>query len=97
MENPQSLDATINNLIGPVSDAITSVIFYSVKVGEVDVPLIVLWLIAAGIFFFGYLKAINITRLKLAFDIVRGKYDATGVDERRRGRSRYGAKKPKGE
>lgn len=30
------------------------------------------------------------------YTIVRGKYDATGVDGRRRGRSRYGAKKPKG-
>jgi small subunit ribosomal protein S12 len=31
------------------------------------------------------------------YTIVRGKYDATGVDARRRGRSRYGAKRPKGE
>lgn len=31
------------------------------------------------------------------YTIVRGKYDASGVDERRRGRSKYGAKKPKGE
>ena len=31
------------------------------------------------------------------YTVVRGKYDATGVDERRRGRSKYGAKKPKGE
>ncbi len=29
------------------------------------------------------------------YTIVRGKYDSTGVDKRRRGRSRYGAKKPK--
>jgi small subunit ribosomal protein S12 len=29
------------------------------------------------------------------YTIVRGKYDATGVAERRMGRSRYGAKKPK--
>jgi small subunit ribosomal protein S12 len=29
------------------------------------------------------------------YTIVRGKYDAAGVDARRRGRSRYGAKKPK--
>ena len=29
------------------------------------------------------------------YTIVRGKYDATGVEDRRRGRSRYGAKKPK--
>ena len=30
------------------------------------------------------------------YTIVRGKYDATGVDKRRIGRSRYGAKRPKG-
>ena len=29
------------------------------------------------------------------YTIVRGKLDATGVDKRRRGRSNYGAKKPK--
>ena len=29
------------------------------------------------------------------YTIVRGKLDATGVDARRRGRSRYGAKRPK--
>ena len=31
----------------------------------------------------------------LRYTIVRGKLDATGVDARRRGRSRYGAKLPK--
>lgn len=29
------------------------------------------------------------------YTVVRGKYDTTGVDARRQGRSRYGAKKPK--
>ena len=29
------------------------------------------------------------------YTVVRGKYDATGVENRKRGRSRYGAKKPK--
>ena len=29
------------------------------------------------------------------YHIIRGKYDAAGVEERRRGRSKYGAKKPK--
>jgi small subunit ribosomal protein S12 len=32
----------------------------------------------------------------LRYTIVRGRLDATGVDKRRRGRSRYGAKRPKG-
>lgn len=31
----------------------------------------------------------------LRYTIVRGKYDATGVEKRRRGRSLYGAKRPK--
>jgi len=31
----------------------------------------------------------------LRYQIVRGKLDAAGIDKRRRGRSRYGAKKPK--
>lgn len=31
------------------------------------------------------------------YTVVRGKYDTTGVDARRRGRSRYGAKRPKGD
>jgi len=31
----------------------------------------------------------------LRYTIVRGKLDATGVEKRRRGRSRYGAKRPK--
>jgi small subunit ribosomal protein S12 len=32
----------------------------------------------------------------LRYQIVRGKYDATGVETRRQGRSRYGNKRPKG-
>lgn len=31
------------------------------------------------------------------YTVVRGKYDATGVDARKNARSRYGAKRPKGE
>jgi small subunit ribosomal protein S12 len=33
----------------------------------------------------------------LRYTIVRGKLDTSGIDKRRRGRSLYGAKKPKGE
>lgn len=75
MEETQSLDAAINAFISPVSDFITSIIFYSVDISGVQFPLIVLWLITAGLFFFFYLKAINLFRFRLAIDIVRGKYD----------------------
>jgi small subunit ribosomal protein S12 len=33
----------------------------------------------------------------LRYTIVRGRLDAGGVEKRRRGRSRYGAKRPKGD
>jgi small subunit ribosomal protein S12 len=38
----------------------------------------------------GRVKDVN-----LRYTIVRGKLDATGVDKRRKGRSQYGAKRPK--
>jgi small subunit ribosomal protein S12 len=40
----------------------------------------------------GRVKDVNIR-----YTIVRGRLDAGGVDKRRKGRSRYGAKKPKSE
>jgi len=75
MEETQSLDAAINAFISPVSDFITSIIFYSIEISGEKFPLIILWLIAAGLFFFFYLKAINVTRFGLAINIVCGKYD----------------------
>jgi AGCS family alanine or glycine:cation symporter len=73
--NPTSLDEAINKFIGPISDFVSEIIFYSIVIQHVKVPLIVFWLIAAGLFFFLYLKALNIRKLGLALDIVRGKYD----------------------
>lgn len=40
----------------------------------------------------GRVKDLNGVR----YQVVRGRYDTTGVEGRKRGRSRYGAKKPKG-
>ena len=41
------------------------------------------------------LRGGRVKDIGVRYTIVRGKLDATGVDKRRRGRSRYGAKKPK--
>lgn len=43
------------------------------------------------------LRGGRVKDIGVRYTIVRGRLDATGVDARRRGRSRYGAKKPKGE
>jgi small subunit ribosomal protein S12 len=41
------------------------------------------------------LRGGRVKDIGVRYTIVRGKLDATGVEKRRRGRSRYGAKKPK--
>ncbi|WP_204264062.1 hypothetical protein [Geodermatophilus normandii] len=44
------VDATIERFFGPVADGFAAVIFYSVPILGVDVPLIVTWLVIAGLF-----------------------------------------------
>lgn len=58
----------------PLADAIGGVVFFSVAVFGSDVPLIVLWLIAGGVFFTVYLKAINVRGFAEALRVVRGRY-----------------------
>ena len=50
------------------------IIAYAVPMFGTDVPLIVLWLIAGGVFFTLYLNFINFRGFKHALDIVRGKF-----------------------
>ena len=57
-----------------LSTWVTTVIFFSVPVGETSVPLIVVWLIVAAAFFTVWLGFQNIRGFKHAIDLVRGKY-----------------------
>src|SRR6202161_3379738 len=43
------------------------------------------------------LRGGRVKDIGIRYTIVRGKLDTSGIDKRRRGRSLYGAKKPKGE
>lgn len=70
----QSLDDRIQDTLGPIADWITGVVFYSVPIGGVEVSLIVVWLIAAALFFTVFLGFLNIRGFKHATDLVRGRY-----------------------
>jgi len=72
--SPKGLDAWINDLVQPLTDALSGFIFFSVPVLGADLPLIVLWLIFAASFFTFYLGFINLRGFKHAVDIVRGKF-----------------------
>ena len=58
------------------ANALEGIVFYSVKVNDnLAIPLVVVWLVLAALFFTVYFKFISITGFKHAIDIVRGKYD----------------------
>ena len=46
-----SLDAFMDKNIAPVSDKIASLIFFPIHVFGADVPIIIFWILFAGVFF----------------------------------------------
>lgn len=68
------VDAWIDGFMAPVTAALSSVVFFSVPVFGADLPLVVLWLVAAAVFFSLYFGFINIRGLPHALRIVRGAY-----------------------
>ncbi len=70
-----SFDEAVNNAVEPISKAVSAFIFASVTVGDVSIPLIVVWLVIGGLYFTVYLRFLPLRALRVAFDIVRGKHD----------------------
>ncbi len=75
------VDQWVDEALAPVADALTAAVFFSVEVGGAAVPLIVLWLVTAGVFFTVYLRGINFRGFSEAVRIVSGK----GVSDAERG------------
>jgi alanine or glycine:cation symporter, AGCS family len=69
------LDERINAAVTPYADAISAVIFYSVPIDGVAFPLIVGWLVLAGLIFTLYFRFINFRGFAHAFRLLRGDYD----------------------
>lgn len=69
-----TIDQRVSDLVGPTFGAITNAVFYAVPIGGASLPLIVVWLIAAAVFFTLYLGFLNIRGFKHAIELVRGKH-----------------------
>ena len=67
-----SIDQAINEAVAPATALISSIIFYSVTIGGAKVPLVVVWLLVAAVFFTVYFRFLNVSGFKHAIDIVRG-------------------------
>ena len=70
-----NVDAFIDKHIAPVSDKIADIIFFPISVCGSKVPLIIFWILFAGIFFTIYFKGIAVWGFKHAIDNVASKPD----------------------
>ena len=68
------IDETINTYVAPVSNAIVSVVFYSVPVLGADLPLIVVWLVVAAAIATIYFNFISFRAFGHAIDLIKGDY-----------------------
>lgn len=78
MAQSGGLAERIDQAVGPVSDAVNAVIFYSVRIGGVDLPLVVIWLISAAAIITVSLGFINLRGFRHALSIVTRKRSHDG-------------------
>jgi AGCS family alanine or glycine:cation symporter len=78
-DSPQTskgLDERINDWFAPIATWWESVVFYTVPLSDtVQVPIVVLLLVAGAVFFTLYFSFVNIRKFALSIRVVRGKYD----------------------
>jgi len=65
-----SVDAFLDTHIAPISDAVARFIFYPINFFGASVPLVIFWILIAGIFFTIYFKGIAVWGFKHAIDNV---------------------------
>ncbi|MTE19223.1 amino acid carrier protein [Streptomyces sp. TRM43335] len=70
-----SVEDAVNSVFEPVSKFLGDIVFYTVNIFGTDFPLIVGWLVVAGAVFSAYFGLAQLRHLKLAYRLVRGKYD----------------------
>ncbi len=71
---PEGIDAAIESAFRPVASALSEVVFFSVPIGEADLQLIVLWLVAGAVFSTFYFRFVNLRGFVHALRLVRGDY-----------------------
>ena len=73
-----TLDQRIDAALRPVADAVSGFVFVTAPLLGADLPLIVVWLVAGGLFFTLYLRFVNVRGFAQALRIVSGRYARAG-------------------
>lgn len=68
------IDQRIQDAVTPFTDAVATAVFSAITVGGIELPLILLWLIAVAIFCTLYFRFINVRGFGLGFRLIRGDY-----------------------
>ncbi|HWM39986.1 MAG TPA: alanine/glycine:cation symporter family protein [Streptomyces sp.] len=71
----QDFDKAVNDLFDPVATWLSELVFYAVPVGGAELPLIVAWLVVAGLVFTVWFGVVQFRKFKLAVETIRGKHD----------------------
>ena len=70
------IDQAINNAIAPIAEGVSNIIFFSIPFfGGKTIPLVLLWLVLAALFFTLYFKFINLRSFRHGFQLLRGRFD----------------------
>lgn len=65
-----NIDATIEKVVAPISDKVSAVMLYPVDILGIKIPIIILWILIAGLFFTFYFRWIGIWGLKHSFEVL---------------------------
>jgi AGCS family alanine or glycine:cation symporter len=74
-EKQLGLDERINNWFAPIADKWEYLVLYPISFGSFSVPIILILLVGGALFFSFYFGFINIRKMHVSINIVRGKYD----------------------
>lgn len=65
-----NVDAFMDKHIAPISDAVANLIFFPISICGSKVPIIIFWILIAGIFFTIYFRGVAVWGFKHALDVV---------------------------
>ena len=74
-QEEKGIDQLIDEGFKPFSDFISGIVFFTVKIGPKDVPVVIIILLAGALFFTLYNKFANFRLLGVGLRAVRGEYD----------------------
>src|SRR6187402_207358 len=77
MTGALTIDERINAILAPVADWLGKVVFFSVPVGQAQLPLIVAWLIMGGVVCTLAFRFVNLRGFRHSARVIRGDYSSS--------------------